>query len=37
MTLASRLGAGSVAGWSGAERDLAARAWPTGGPGASTR
>ncbi len=26
MTLASRLGAGSVAGWSGAERDLAARA-----------
>ncbi len=26
MTLASRLGAGSVAGWSGAEQDLAARA-----------
>ena len=26
MSLASRLGAGSVAGWSGAERDLAARA-----------
>ena len=26
MTLASRLGAGSVAGWSGAERDLVARA-----------
>jgi adenine-specific DNA-methyltransferase len=32
MTLASRLGAGSVAGWSGAERDLAARAGD-GGPG----
>jgi adenine-specific DNA-methyltransferase len=32
MTLASRLGAGSVAGWSAAERDLAARAG-AGGPG----
>lgn len=30
MTLASRLGAGSVAGWSGAERDLAARAGDRG-------
>ncbi len=34
MTLASRLGAGSVAGWSGAEQDLAARAGD-GVPGSS--
>jgi adenine-specific DNA-methyltransferase len=35
ITLASQLGAGSVAGWSGAEQDLAARA--AQGPRASTR
>ncbi len=37
MTLASWLGAGSVAGWSGAERDLAARRGRPAGPGATAR